>query len=156
VSYSSRSKMGFLPLVLLGTFLGAAGCAGPQVYVPLEQPSQLSAVARWQALQDLAGREQWKVVQVDQQARTMIAYHNPSGVPGVRDRIGIVVLADRTVVETRTEIEDQGLWQASAGHCSKYSFIREKMLATQIEGNRWTAANPTVSLKSTCSIGRAK
>ena len=58
ISSNRPTRLGVLPLMLLGTWLGAVGCAGPQVYVPLEQPSQLSAVVRWQAVQDLAEREQ--------------------------------------------------------------------------------------------------
>jgi hypothetical protein len=142
--------------MLLGTWLSAVGCAGPQVYVPLQQPSQLSAVARWQAVQDLAEREKWNVVQSDPVGRTLIAYHNSDGATGMRDRISVAVLADRTVVEMRTEIQDGERWEGSVNRCSKYSFFREKLLASQIEENRWTAASPMVSQKSTCSIPRAK
>jgi len=72
----------------------------PQVYVPFEQRTRVSAATRWQALEGLAQREQWNVVLASPAGYTMVAYGNPAGTSGVRDRIKVELFSDRTVVET--------------------------------------------------------
>jgi hypothetical protein len=134
-----------LPLVLITTWLSAAGCAGPQVYVPFEQRTKESAATRWQALENLAKHDQWNVVLANR-GYDMIAYRNSAGTPGVRDRIKIELFPDRTVVETQTEIEDQGFWRASEGRCEHYTFSREKLLAAQIESNQQAALRKSMDL----------
>ncbi len=55
-------------------------------------------------------------------------------IKGVRDRIKIVLLADRTVVETGSEIEgDDGRWTSCTDRCAKYNFVREKVVVAHIE-----------------------
>ena len=130
------------PLVFVAVWLSAAGCAGPQVYVPFEQKTTVSAASRWQALQSVALREQWNVVLASPAGYTIVAYTNPSGASGVRDRIKVELFKDRTVVDTGTEIEDQGLWQVVPGRCENYTFSREKALATQIEASSSPPASP--------------
>ena len=130
---SLGDKVGLVALALVTAWLGAAGCAGPQAYVPFERETKLSVATRWQALEGVAKREKWNVVQSDSQAYTMVAYSNPSGASGVRDRVKVELRSDRTVVETQSEIEDQGRWEADANRCATYESVREKLLATQIE-----------------------
>ncbi len=137
-----------LPLVLVTALLSAAGCAGPQVYVPFERKTQESAATRWQALESLAKRDQWNVVLANK-GYSMIGYRDSTGTSGVRDRIKVELFPDRTVVETQTEIEDRGLWQTSEGRCENYTFSREKSLAEQIEGKRSATGSPAVPRKST-------
>ena len=129
----NKVRLAALPLVLVTAWLNAAGCAGPQAYLPFERKTKVAAATRWQALESVARREQWNVVAADPQDYTILAYSNPSGTLGVRDRIKVELLADRTVVETQSEIEDQGRWQASASRCAGYASTREKLLAAQIE-----------------------
>jgi hypothetical protein len=138
-----------LALVLFTAWLGAAGCAGPQVYVPLEQRTTVSAANRWQALEGVAKREQWDVVLSDSSDYTMVAYSNPAGASGVRDRIKVELFSDRTVVETGSEIEDSGRWQAGPGRCAGYTFSREKALAAQIENSQHTPVSPAVPRQGT-------
>jgi hypothetical protein len=128
-----KVRLAALPLALVAAWLSASGCAGQRAYVPFERETKLSTVARWQALEDVAKREKWNVVRSDAQAYTIVAYSNPSGASGVRDRIKVELLSDRTVVETRSEIEDQGRWEADASRCASYASVREKLLAAQIE-----------------------
>jgi hypothetical protein len=148
---ASKLPLVSLALVLVTAWLCAVGCAGPQVYVPFERITQESAATRWQSLESLAKRDQWNVVLADLKSYTMVAYVNPAGTSGIRDRIRVDLFSDRTVVETQTEIEDQGLWQASAGRCESYAFSREKSLAEQIQN---TPASPTVPRKSTALAAR--
>jgi len=107
-SLGDKVRLATLALALVTAWLSAAGCAGTQAYVPFERETKVSAAARWQALESVAKHEQWKVVRSDPQAYTIVAYTNPSGASGVRDRIKVELLSDRTVVETQSEIEDQG------------------------------------------------
>lgn len=144
-----KARLAALPLVLVTAWLSAAGCAGPQVYVPFEQRSMVSAATRWQALEGVAKREQWNVVLASPAGYTMVAYSNPAGTAGIRDRIKVELFPHRTVVETGSEIEDQGHWQVVPGRCAGYTFSREKALATQIDNSQATPASPTVSRKST-------
>ena len=144
----NKVRLSALPLVLATAWLGAAGCAGPQVYVPFEQKTTVSAAARWQALAGVAKREQWKVVQADPMGHTFVAYSDAAGMAGIRDLIKVDLLVDRTVIETRTEVEDQGLWQNSADRCAHYTFSREKLLAAQIESSPSAAAIPVASRMS--------
>lgn len=130
------------PLVFVAVWLSAAGCAGPQVYVPFEQRTTVAAATRWQALQSVAMREQWNVVLASPAGYTIVAYTNPAGTSGVRDRIKVELFADRTVVETGSEIEDNGHWQVVPGRCEYYTFSREKALAAQIEASPSTPASP--------------
>jgi hypothetical protein len=148
-SLGDKVRLAALPLVLATAWLSAAGCAGPQAYVPFEQETKVSAASRWQALQGVAKREQWKVALADSQGYTIVAYSSPAGTLGVRDRIKVELLADRTVVETRTEVEDQGLWQASPGRCDHYAFAREKLLAARIDGSDSALASPGAPRKGT-------
>jgi len=108
------------------------GCAGPRAYVPFEQHTKLSTEARWQAVQTLAERERWKVAESNQTSHMILGYRY-SETSGMRDRIKIALFPDRTVVETVSEIEDQGRWESSMDRCEKYGFSREKALAAQIE-----------------------
>jgi hypothetical protein len=64
----------------------------------------------------------------------------------VCDRIKVELFADRTVVETGSEIEDNGHWQVVPGRCEYYTFSREKALAAQIEASPSTPASPAVPL----------
>jgi hypothetical protein len=137
-----------LAAAALALSLGAAACAGPQAYVPFEQKTMVSAQSRWQALESVAQREQWNVVQADPKGFTLVAYSNPAGMAGIRDRIKVGVFSDRTVVETRTEVEDQGLWQNSATRCAHYSFSRERALAAQIESSQSTGVSPALPQKT--------
>jgi hypothetical protein len=134
-----------LPLLLVTAWLGAAGCAGPQVYVPFEQRTAESAATRWQGLENLARRDQWKVVMTSK-GFSMIAYRNSAGTSEVRDRIKVELFPDRTVVGTQTEIEDRGFWQDSEGRCEHYTFSREKLLAAQIEPNQQDAPGKSTEL----------
>ena len=143
-----KVRLAALPLVLLTAWLSAAGCAGPQVYVPFEQRTTVSAATRWQALEGVAKREQWNVVLTDPADHTMVAYSNSAGASGVRDRIKVELFSDRTVVETGSEIEDHGRWQAVPGRCAGYTFSREKALAAQIESSQHTPASPAVPRKN--------
>jgi hypothetical protein len=147
-SLGDKVRLTALPLALATVWLGAAGCAGPQAYVPFEQQSEISAEARWQALETVAKREQWNVVVADPKDHTIVAYSSTANTAGVRDRIRVALFADRTVVETRTEVEDQGLWQNSANRCHGYTFSREKLLAAQVEGSQGNATSPPVPRKS--------
>lgn len=117
---------------MLSSVLLAGGCASSQAYVPFQQPSTLSIETRWQALQSLAEKEGWKVVESDGATHQMLAYRTLD-VPGVRDRIKIALLPNQTVVETGSEIEDSGRWEASTDRCAKYNFVREKVLVARIE-----------------------
>jgi len=148
-SLGDKVRLATLALALVTTWLSAAGCAWTQAYVPFERATKESAAARWQALESVAKREQWNVVRSDPQAYTIVAYGNPSGASGVRDRIKVELLSDRTVVETQSEIEDQGRWEADASRCASYESVREKLLAAQIEASQSAAASPTVPRKST-------
>ena len=134
-SLGDKVRLATLALALVTAWLSAAGCAGTQAYVPFERETKVSAAARWQALESVAKHEQWKVVRSDPQAYTIVAYTNPSGASGVRDRIKVELLSDRTVVETQSEIEDQGRWEANASRCASYESVREKLLAAQIDGS---------------------
>jgi hypothetical protein len=142
------------PLVFVAVWLSAAGCAGPQVYVPFEQRTTVSAEARWQALQSVALREQWNVVLASPAGYTMVAYANSAGTSGVRDRIKVELFADRTVVDTGTEIEDGNHWQVVPGRCEYYTFSREKALATQIEASPSATATPAVPGKDAALAAR--
>ena len=144
-SLGDKVRLAVLPLILVTAWLSAAGCAGPQVYVPFEQKTGVSAAARWQALESLAQHEQWNVVLANPQAYTIVAYSNPAGTLGVRDRIKVELFPDRTVVETQTEIEEQGGWQSGPGRCAGYTFSREKLLAAQIDSSNHGAASPAKS-----------
>ena len=84
-----KVRLATLALALVTAWLSAAGCAGTQAYVPFERETKVSAAARWQALESVAKREQWNVVRSDPQAYTIVAYSNPSGASGVRDRIKV-------------------------------------------------------------------
>lgn len=118
-----------LSLVLLGF----TGCAGQQAYVPFQQQSALAIDARWQALLSLAKTEQWKIIASDVGTYQIDAFRD-ADTPGVRDRIKIVLLADRTVVETGSEIEEEnGRWTSSSDRCAKYNFVREKVMVARIE-----------------------
>ena len=139
-----RVRLAAFPLVLVAVWLSAAGCAGPQVYVPFEQRTTVAAATRWQALQSVAMREQWNVVLASPAGYTIVAYTNPAGTSGVRDRIKVELFSDRTVVDTGTEIEDQGHWQVVPGRCENYTFSREKALAAQLEASSSTPARPAV------------
>ncbi|HJX65053.1 MAG TPA: hypothetical protein VJ860_14010 [Polyangia bacterium] len=144
-----KARLAVLPLVLVTAWLSAAGCAGPQVYVPFEQRTRVSAATRWQALESVAKREQWNVVLASPAGYTMVAYSNPAGTAGVRDRIKVELFSHRTVVETGSEIEDQGHWQVVPGRCENYTFSREKALAAQIDNSQATPASPAVPRKGT-------
>jgi hypothetical protein len=139
---------------LVTAWLSAAGCAGPQVYVPFEQRTAVSAATRWQALESLAKREQWNVVLASPADYTIVAYTNPAGASGVRDRIKVELFSDRTVVDTGSEIEDGGHWQAVPGRCSNYTFSREKALAAQVESSPPTPASPAVLRRGTALAAR--
>jgi hypothetical protein len=147
-SLGDKVGLAVLPLVFVTAWLSAAGCAGPQVYVPFEQKTNESAATRWQALESLARRDQWKVVLADPGDYTMVAYSSPAGTSGVRDRIKVDLFPGSTVVETQTEVEDRGVWQASEGRCEHYTFSREKLLAAQIEGKRSATASLAAPRKS--------
>jgi hypothetical protein len=132
---SSHSSPHFIPRfcsLLALSLLALGGCAGSQAYVPFQQPSTLTIEARWRALQNLAEDEQWRMAESDQATYQMVAYRT-SETPGVRDRIKITLLPDRTLVETGSEIEDNGRWEASSDRCPKYNFVREKVLVARIE-----------------------
>lgn len=139
-SHNSPHLVRVLGLVVLSSALGT-GCAGPQAYVPYQQQSTLSTEARWEALLSLAKSEQWKIVESDVGTSQITAYRYYD-TPGVRDRIKIVLLPDRTVVETGSEIEDNGHWTSSKDRCPKYNFVREKVMVAHIEhaASSWTPA----------------
>jgi hypothetical protein len=123
---------GILGLAVLWSAL-AVGCAAPQAYVPFQQPSALSIESRWLALENLAKNEKWKIVESDIGTSQITAYRYYE-TPGVRDRIKIVLLPDRTVVETGSEIEESdGRWSSSSIRCPKYDFVREKVMVAHIE-----------------------
>jgi hypothetical protein len=149
-----KVRLAVLPLVFVTAWLSTAGCAGPQVYVPFEQRTRVSAATRWQALEGLAQREQWNVVLASPAGYTMVAYGNPAGTSGVRDRIKVELFSDRTVVETGSEIEDQGHWQVAPGRCEYYTFSREKALAVQIDKSQTTPASPVVPRRGTALAAR--
>lgn len=138
---SSHSSPHLVPRfcsLLALSLLAFGGCAGPQAYVPFQQPSTLTIEARWTALQNLAEDEQWTMAESDRATYQMVAYRT-SETPGIRDRIKVTLLPDRTVVETSSEIEDNGRWESSADRCAKYNFVREKVLMARIE---YAAARP--------------
>ena len=150
-----KIRVAVFPLVFVAVWLSAVGCAGPQVYVPFEQRTTASAETRWQALQSMALREQWNVVLASPAGYTMVAYANPAGTSGVRDRIKVELFADRTVVDTGTEIEeDGGHWQLVPGRCEYYTFSREKALAAQIEASPSATATPAVPGKGAALAAR--
>jgi hypothetical protein len=149
-----KIRVAVFPLVFVAVWLSAVGCAGPQVYVPFEQRTMVSAEARWQALQSMAMREQWNVVLASPAGYTMVAYANPAGTSGVRDRIKVELFADRTVVDTGTEIEDGSHWQLVPGRCEYYTFSREKALAAQIEASPSPPTSPAVLRKGTALAAR--
>jgi hypothetical protein len=154
VGLGDKVRLATLALALVTAWLSAAGCAGTQAYVPFERETKVSAAARWQALESVAKREQWNVVRSDPQAYTIVAYSNPSGASGVRDRIKVELLSDRTVVETQSEIADQGRWEADASRCASYESVRERLLAAQLDGSssqssQSTAASPPILRRST-------
>ena len=148
-SLGDKVRLATLALALVTAWLSAVGCAGPRAYVPFERETNVSAAARWQALESVAKREQWNVVQADPQTYTIVAYSNPSGASGVRDRIKVQLLSDRTIVETESEIEDQGRWAADASRCASYDSVREKLLAAQVESSKIVAASPETPREST-------
>lgn len=117
---------------VMALLVSLGACAGSQAYVPFQQPSTLTIEARWRALQNLAEDEQWTMAESDHATYQMLAYR-ASDTPGVRDRIKIALLPDRTVVETGSEIEDNGRWEASTDRCAKYNFVREKVLVARLE-----------------------
>ena len=49
----------------------------------------MSAATRWQALESMAKREQWNVVLASPAGHTLVAYINPAGASGVRDRVKV-------------------------------------------------------------------
>jgi hypothetical protein len=149
-----KVRLAVFPLVFVAVWLSAAGCAGPQVYVPFEQRTTVSAAARWQALQSAAKREQWNVVLASPAGYTMVAYSNPAGTSGVRDRIKVELFSDRTVVETGSEIEDNGHWRVVPGRCEYYTFSREKSLAAQIDNSQTPPASPVDPRKGTALATR--
>jgi hypothetical protein len=114
----------------------------------------VSAATRWQALESVAQREQWNVVLASPAGYTMVAYSNPAGTSGVRDRIKVELFSDRTVVETGSEIEDRGHWQVAPGRCMNYTFSREKALAAQIDNNQAAPPSPVVPRKGTALAAR--
>jgi hypothetical protein len=131
-SHNSPHLSRILGLVVLSSALGG-GCAAPQAYVPFQQQSTLSTEARWQALLGLAKTEQWKIIESDVGTSQITAYRYYD-IEGVRDRIKITLLPDRTVVETGSEIEgENGRWTSSADRCAKYNFVREKVMVAHIE-----------------------
>ena len=148
-SHRDKVRLAAAPLILVTAWLSAAGCAGPQVYVPFEQKTALSAAARWRTLDSVAKREHWNVVLADPERLTVVAYNNPTGASGLRDRIKVELFSDRTVVETRSEIEDQGRWQAGAGRCAGYTFAREKLLAARVNDSESAAPSPALPRKAT-------
>ena len=150
----NKVRLAALPLVLVTAWLSAAGCAGPQAYLPFERKTKVAAATRWQALESVAKREQWNVVAADPQDYTILAYSNPSGTLGVRDRIKVELLADRTVVETGSEIEDNGHWRVVPGRCEYYTFSREKSLAAQIDNSQTPPASPVDPRKGTALATR--
>jgi len=149
-----KVRLAVFPLVFVAVWLSAAGCAGPQVYVPFEQRTAVSAATRWQTLEGVAKREQWNVVLTDASDHTIVAYSNSAGASGVRDRIKVELFSNRTVVETGSEIEDHGRWQAVPGRCAGYTFSREKALATQIEDGQQTPTSLAVPRKSAALAAR--
>jgi hypothetical protein len=81
----------------------------------------------------MAKNENWKIVESDIGTSQLVAYRYYD-TPGVRDRIKIVLLPDRTVVETGSEIEESdGRWTSSDVRCPKYNFVREKVVVAHIE-----------------------
>ncbi len=119
--------------VLAMSLWGFAGCAAPQAYVPFQQQSTLSVEARWEAMLSLAKTEQWKIIESDVGTAQIVAYRYYD-MPGIRDRIKIALLPDRTVVETGSEIEEEnGRWASSSDRCAKYDFVREKVVVARIE-----------------------
>jgi len=70
---------------------------------------------------------------MDAQDHSVTAYVSDSGLQGIRDRITVRVLGDRTVVAAQSEIQDGQGWQSTTRHCSSYSYAREKALAIRID-----------------------
>jgi hypothetical protein len=130
---SHHNTPAFVARLVLLSSLVAVGCAGPQSYVPFQQQSTLTIEARWHALENLAKTEQWKIIESDVGTSQIVAYRYYD-TPGVRDRIKIALLPDRTVVETGSEIEEEnGRWTSSSDRCAKYNFVREKVMVAHIE-----------------------
>ena len=121
-------------LALAGMNVGGCATGGVLEYQPLEQTSTASVAARWQALQALVEKEDWLVVSGDRKQGTLEALVPTTDPEGMRDRIKIALLPEKTVVEVRSEIQSDGFWYMTPFRCPSYHYFREAHLVARLDG----------------------
>jgi hypothetical protein len=122
-------------LALAGMNVGGCATGGVLEYQPLEQTSTASVAARWHALQALVGKEDWMVVSGDRKKGTLEALVPTADAEGIRDRIKVTLLAEKTVVEVRSEIQSAGVWHMTPFRCPSYHYFREANLVARLDGS---------------------
>lgn len=123
-------------LAIAATSTGGCATGGVREYQPLTQVSAASVALRWQALQALAEKEKWMVVSSDREDGTLEALLPSTDSEGIRNRIKITLLRTQTVLEVRSEIQLSGSWHTTPFCCPSYSYFRERLLASRLDGEQ--------------------
>jgi hypothetical protein len=85
-------------------------------------------------LQALVEKEDWMVVSGDRNNGILEALVPTADAEGIRDRIKVTLLAEKTVVEVRSEIQSAGVWHMTPFRCPSYHYFREANLVARLDG----------------------
>ena len=117
-------------------------------YQPLVVPAETSVAQRWERLQRLAAEESWALETFDQSSGVMIGSRRTGGSEEVREHLRVVLRPSLTEISVRTQVLDDGEWDAREITCGRYEYSRETEIAMKLDLTR-PLSGPATSGTST-------